>query len=171
MKHCHEPIYYSNLYRKMKRQVKAFLFFMNSHIRQNKWDVGTCVKLPFNHEVKCVYWVSPADMVRCGSAVHIWWPGKESQVVLQSIAQSSVLTSKFDICHPVLLQGREKSAFPYASHFILPAVLSRWLLNIVSFKIHSQMFVNANGDEATTVLHRYSELFTHIYLLSLVISI
>lgn len=157
-------------YRKMKRQVKAFLFFMDSHIKQNKWDVGTCVKLPFNHEVKYIYWVSPADMVRCDSAVHIWWPGKESQVVLQSIAQSSVLTSKFDICHPVLLQGREKSAFPYASHFILPAVLSRWLLNIVSFKIHSQMFINANGDKATTVLHRYWELFTHIFL-SLVICI
>lgn len=53
-------------------------------------------------------------MVRCGSAVHIWWLCKESQVVLQSIAQWSVDRSRFDICHPVLLKGREKSAFPYA---------------------------------------------------------
>lgn len=86
----------------------------NLYVRFSKWNLATCVKLPFNHEVKCFYRVCPADMVRCGSAVHIWWLCKESQVVLQSIAQWSVDRSRFDICHPVLLKGREKSAFPYA---------------------------------------------------------
>lgn len=86
----------------------------NLYVRFSKWSLATCVKFPFNHEVKCFYRVCPADMVRCGSAVHIWWLCKESQVVLQSVAQWSVDRSRFDICHPVLLKGREKSAFPYA---------------------------------------------------------
>lgn len=86
----------------------------NLYVRFSKWNLATCVKLPFNHEVKCFYRVCPADMVCCDSAVHIWWLCKESQVVLQSIAQWSVDRSRFDICHPVLLKGREKSAFPYA---------------------------------------------------------
>lgn len=92
----------------------CFSSLNNLYVRLSKWSLATCVKLPFNHEVKCFYRVCPADTVRCGSAVLIWWLCKESQVVLQSVAQWSVDRSRFDICHPVLLKGREKSAFPYA---------------------------------------------------------
>lgn len=96
-----------------------FFSFLNaSHLRFSKQNRATCVKLSFNHEMKCFYWVCPADMVRCGNAVHIWWLCKESQVVLQTIAQWSVDRSRFDICHRALLKGREKSAFPYVSALI-----------------------------------------------------
>lgn len=111
---CFIIAYSSSSYRKAGCFGFVFPPLNNLYVRFSKWNLATCVKLPFNHEVKCFYRVCPADMVRCGSAVHIWWLCKESQVVLQSIAQWSVDRSRFDICHPVLLKGREKSAFPYA---------------------------------------------------------
>lgn len=111
---CFIIVYSSSSYHKAGCFGFVFPPLNNLYARFSKWNLATCVKLPFNHEVKCFYRVCPADMVRCGSAVHIWWLCKESQVVLQSIAQWSVDRSRFDICHPVLLKGREKSAFPYA---------------------------------------------------------
>lgn len=84
---CFIIAYSSSSYRKAGCFGFVFSPLNNLYVRFSKWNLATCVKLPFNHEVKCFYRVCPADMVRCGSAVHIWWLCKESQVVLQSIAQ------------------------------------------------------------------------------------
>ncbi|MEQ2265397.1 hypothetical protein XENORESO_006603, partial [Xenotaenia resolanae] len=64
------------------------------------------------------------------TAAHTRWLSKEGQVVVPSAAQSSVDAAHADICLRRLLQGEERSAFPYACarynpplHPLLPCVV------------------------------------------------
>lgn len=127
-------------------------------IKVNKANVSLCISCVKNSRgcrrcwCTCVHvddpehgdaFLHPGEKFHSVTAAHTRWLSKEGQVVVPSAAQSSVDTAHADICLPWLLQGEEKSAFPYAcaryNPFLHPlplppssasppsSVLTRWL--------------------------------------------
>lgn len=64
----------------------------------------------------------PGERLHSVTAAHTRWLSKEGQVVVPSAAQSSVDAAHTDICLRWLLQGEEKSAFPYACVLCNPSL-------------------------------------------------
>lgn len=127
-------------------------------IKVNKANVSLCISCVKNSRgcrrcwCTCVHvddpehgdaFLHPREKFHSVTAAHTRWLSKEGQVVVLSAAQSSVDAAHADICLPWLLQGEEKSAFPYAcarcNPFLHPLplppssasppspVLTRWL--------------------------------------------
>lgn len=82
-----------------------------------------CVKKGRECRCTCIYvdelghlsaYLFPGERLHSVTAAHTRWLSKEGQVVVPSAAHSSVDAAHADICLRWLLQGQEKSAFPYA---------------------------------------------------------